>query len=79
MPPAVRRRRRDAEGGRGRLQRKTILDRVHQSSATGQSELGVSVQIHQALLWAQVLADPHTLKGGPDEPSAVHNLYGRLT
>jgi SAM-dependent methyltransferase len=33
-----------------------------------------------ALLWVQVLADPHTLKGGPDvSPSAVHNLCGQLS
>src|SRR6516225_4098967 len=46
MPPPVRRRRRDAEGGRGRLQRQTRLDRAHQREPTSQSELGVSVQIH---------------------------------
>src|SRR6059058_4952627 len=46
MPPAVRSRGRDAEGGRGRSQRETTLDRGNQGKATGQSELGVSVQIH---------------------------------
>src|SRR5204863_5145818 len=41
MPPAMRGRWRDAEGGRGRLQRETSLDRAHQRQTAGQSELGV--------------------------------------
>src|SRR6266487_838156 len=46
MPPAVRGRRRDAEGGRGTLQRHPLLDRLDQGETASQSELGVSVQIH---------------------------------
>src|SRR5439155_6751976 len=46
MPPSVHRRRRHAEAGCSLLQRTTILDRAHEREPPGQSELGVSVQIH---------------------------------
>jgi hypothetical protein len=46
VPPTMRGRRRHAEGGRGRLQRHPLLDRLDHGQAAGQSELGVSVQVH---------------------------------
>src|SRR5437773_9838373 len=46
MPPPMRRRRRDVEGGRRLLQRATIRDRANQREPPSQSELGVSVQKH---------------------------------
>ena len=41
-----------------------------------QSELGDNLQLLPALLWEQILANPHTLKEEPDEPSAVHRVDG---
>src|SRR5437764_13360137 len=46
MPPAVRRRRRHAERGRGRPQRHPPLDRQHQLMTATQAELGVTVKLH---------------------------------
>src|SRR5207245_5100605 len=46
VPPTMRRRRRHAEGGRGRLQRHPLINRADQRETASQSELGVSVQIH---------------------------------
>src|SRR5262249_32916759 len=46
MPPAVRRRRRHAEGGRGRPQRHPARDRRDERIAASQSELRVTVQRH---------------------------------
>ena len=41
--------------------------------------LALACNFITALLWARVLADAHSLKGGPDDPSAVHNLCGQLS
>jgi hypothetical protein len=62
----MRRRRRDAEGGRGRLQRHPRLDRLHQGETTGQSELGVSVQLHPRPPFERRSGKTHSLEGGPD-------------
>jgi hypothetical protein len=50
MPPPMRRRRRDAEGGRGRLQRKTILNRPDQGKPPGHSSLALACRYIRALL-----------------------------
>src|SRR4051812_30644973 len=78
MPPAMRRRRRDAEGGRGRLQRKTILDRADEREPTSQSELGVSVQIHPPS-FERESGKTHSLEGGPDRPQPFTTSVGSST
>src|SRR4051794_26776960 len=79
MPPAVRRRRRDAEGGRGRLQRKTVLDRAHQREPAGQSELGVSVQQHPRPPLSVSPGRPTASKEGRIEPQPFTTYVGGTT
>ena len=43
MPPPMRRRRRDAQGGRGRPERRPVLDQHHQLKTALQSELAPTV------------------------------------
>src|SRR5262245_50151953 len=76
MPPAVRRRRRDAEGGRGRLQRKPLLDRAHEREPPSQSELGVSVQIHPCPPLSVSPGRPTTSKEGRIEPQPFTTSIG---
>src|SRR6266508_1548897 len=76
--PATGRRRRDAEGGRGRPQRASLFDRTHERVATGQSELRVTVNLHPGPSSRSESWQTHSLEGGPDVPSAVHNLCGRV-
>src|SRR5581483_11837580 len=79
VPPAVRRRRRDAEAGRGRLQRQTILDRAHQRETTSQSELGVSVQIHPRPPLSVSPGRPTASKEGRIEPQPFTTSVGGTT
>jgi hypothetical protein len=53
----------NVEGGRGRLQRQSALDRALQREPTSQSELGVSVQIHPPS-FERESGKTHSLKGG---------------
>jgi hypothetical protein len=53
--------------------------RQHMRVPARESELHISVQIHRGPPLVQVLVDPHSLKGGPDESSVVHRLCGRVT
>src|SRR5919201_5318850 len=76
MPPKMRRRRRHAEGGRGRLQRKTLLDRPHQRKPTGQSELRVSVQIHPRPPLSVSPGRPTASKEGRIEPQPFTTSVG---
>src|SRR5690349_9921377 len=46
MPPAVHRRRRHAESGRGRLLRHPFRDRLRQRQPPRRSELGITVHDH---------------------------------
>src|SRR5205807_3819967 len=66
MPPTMRSRRRDAEGGRGRLQAHPTLDRLHKRKTTSQSELGVTVQSHPGASFGRESWQTHSLKGAPD-------------
>ena len=52
VPPAVRRRRRDAEGGRRRLQRHPFLDRPHQAKRPASPSLALACRYIRALLRA---------------------------
>ncbi len=79
MPPAVRRRRRHAEGGRGRLQRQSILDRSHECKATGQSELGVSVQMHPRPPLSVSPGRPTASKEGRISPQPFITCVGGTT
>src|SRR5213592_2031368 len=72
----MRRRRRDIEGGRGRLQRRTILDRSHQREPAGQSELGVSVQIHPRPPLSVSPGRPTASKEGRIEPQPFTTSVG---
>jgi hypothetical protein len=65
LPPAVSRGRRDVEGGGGRSQRASAFDLQDERVARRRSELGVSVQVHLALLWPWS-SSTHSLQGGPD-------------
>src|SRR5207248_6807703 len=76
MPPAVRRRRGDAEGGRGGLQRATLIDRAHQREAASQSELGVSVQIHPRPPLSVSPGRPTASKEGRIEPQPFTTSIG---
>src|SRR5262249_37486838 len=49
-PPAMRSRRRDSEAPRRLPDRRAPLDRKHELAAPGESELGVTVKLHLALL-----------------------------
>jgi len=64
MPPAVGSCRGDVEGGCSGPQRETTLDRGNQGDPTGQSELGVSVQVHSAPSFERRSGKTHSLKGG---------------
>src|SRR6516225_8157544 len=77
MPPPVRRRRRDAEGGRGRLQRQPLLDRAHQREPASQSELGVSVQIHPRPPLSVSPGRPTASKEGRITPQPFTTSVGR--
>src|SRR4051812_34028790 len=79
MPPAMRRRRRDTEGGRGRLQRTTLLDRAHQRDTTSQSELGVSVQQHPSPPLSVSPGRPTASKEGRIEPQPFTTSIGGTT
>jgi hypothetical protein len=46
MPPAMRRRRRDVEGGRGRPQRQPLIDKLDERDSPSRSELGPRVSLH---------------------------------
>ena len=74
MPPAVRRRRRHPEGGRGRLQRHPALDRIDKRVAAGKSELGVTVQRHPSPPSCVSRGRPTASKEGRIDLSAVHNV-----
>src|SRR5919201_4898299 len=76
VPPAMRRRRGDAEGGRGRLQRKTVLNRAHQRETTSQSELGVSVQKHPRPPLSVSPGRPTASKEGRIEPQPFTTSVG---
>ena len=67
LPPAMRRRRRDAESVRGRSQRRAPLDRLDQRLTARQSELRISVQLH---LGPPLASSSRTdsLRTGPDGP-----------
>ena len=52
VPPAMRGRRRHAEGGRGRLEAHSSLDCLDEGEAAGQSELGITVESHPGPPWA---------------------------
>jgi len=66
VPPTMRRRRRHAEGGRGRLQRHPLLDRADERVPASQSELRVTVIRHPSPPSVQVFGETHSLEGGPD-------------
>src|SRR6266567_1130123 len=72
----MRRRRRDIEGGRGRLQRRTILDRAHQREPSSQSELGVSVQQHPRPPLSVSPGRPTASKEGRIEPQPFTTCVG---
>jgi hypothetical protein len=57
QPPAVRGRAGDVEGRRGLANRAAACDREHELAAPCESELGVTVKAHLALLLADVWAD----------------------
>src|SRR6266566_1577253 len=91
MPPAVRRRRRDPEGGRGRLQRTPLLDSAHQRQPTSHSPgkarvkhvLLISVDgLHQSDLEWYVANHPSSelakLVHGGAEFGNAHALAGRI-
>ena len=66
MPPTVRRRRRDAEGGRGRLQRhptRRSRDTARSRPASPSFALG---EIHPSPPSSAVFGETHSLEGGPD-------------
>src|SRR5262249_39567639 len=69
-PPAVRSRGRHVERGRGSPDRLSTRDREHEPLAPGESELGVTVKAHLALLPADVWADaqPGRRAGSPPHP-----------
>jgi hypothetical protein len=77
MPPAMSCRRRDAEGRRGGLHTHASFDRLDERQAAGQSELGVTVKHHPGPSFGRESSQTHSLKGGPDVLSAVHNVRGR--
>src|SRR5262245_20515398 len=75
----MHRRRRHAERGRGRLQRHPLLDRAHQRKPTGQSELGVSVQIHPRPPLSVSPGRPTASKEGRIEPQPFTTSVGGTT
>src|SRR5712691_10765304 len=79
MPPAMRRRRRNVEGDRGRLQRLAVLDRPHQGETASQSELGVSVQIHPRPPLSVSPGRPTASKEGRITPQPFTTSVGRTT
>ncbi len=74
MPPAVRRRRRHTEGGRGRLQRHPLRDGANQRVAAGQSELRVTVKRHPSPPSSVSPGRRTASKEGRIDLSAVHNV-----
>jgi hypothetical protein len=80
VPPAMRRRRRDAEAGRGLLQRHSLGDGGNERETASESELRVTVQRHPGSSFEyRSLARPTASKEGRIEPSAVHNLCRHVT
>ena len=77
MPPAMRGRGRDAEGRRGGLDAHSPFDCQHERQAAGQSELGVTVKRHPGPSFGRESWQTHSLKGGPDVLSGVHNVCRR--
>jgi hypothetical protein len=67
MPPAVRCRRRHAEGGRGRLQRHPALDRADKRVAAGQSESWRYGATTSAPSFERRSGKTRSLEGGPDD------------
>src|SRR6266511_248006 len=68
VPPAMRRRRRNAECGRGRIQRQATLDGLYQRETASQSELGVTVKQHPRPPLSVSPGRPTASKEGRIEP-----------
>ena len=78
-PPAMRRRRRNTEGRRGRSHRAPTFDRAHKREPTCQSELGVSVQIHPRPPLSVSPGRPTASKEGRIEPQPFTTSVGGTT
>src|SRR5207237_8492350 len=76
LPPAVGRRRRHTEGGRGSPHRQSLLDRLDQRDTASQSELGVSVQIHPRPPLSVSPGRPTASKEGRIEPQPFTTCVG---
>jgi hypothetical protein len=74
LPPAVRRRRRDAEGGRGRPQRQTLLDPAPPARAGQPIRAWRWPVEHPRPPLSVSPGRPTASKEGRIEPSAVHNV-----
>jgi hypothetical protein len=72
-------RRRHAEGGRRGLQRKSVVDRTDERVTACQSELGITVKQHLALLSSRGLRRLTASKEGRTYLSAVHNVCRRIS
>ena len=59
---------------RGLSQRATARDLKHKLPTPGESELGVTVQPHPGPSSGRESWQTHSLEGGPDVLSAVHNV-----
>jgi len=79
MPPPMGGRRRDAEGGRGRLLRHPISNRLRQREPSCRSELGITVHDHPGPPLSRVLEQTHSLWRGPDDFSDVHNVCRQVS
>jgi len=77
MPPTVRRRRRNAESRRGSPHAHPPFDRLNQRKTASQSELGVTVKHHPGPSLGRESSQTNSLKGDPDDLSAVHNVCRR--
>ena len=78
VPPAVGRRRRHAEGGRGRLQRHPALDRLHELEAAGEVRAWLYGEAASGPSFGRESSQTHSLGRGPDVFSAVHNVSGHV-
>src|SRR5262249_11439748 len=79
LPPAVRSRGRHVERGRGSSDRLSTRDREHEPLAPGESELGVTVKAHLALLPADVWADAQPGRRAGSPPHPFTTCIGRTT
>src|SRR5262249_57792964 len=75
--PAADRGRRDAEAPSDLSYRQPALARLDERESPRQSELGVTVKLHPGPSSSSESSQTHSLEGGPDVLSAVHNLCRR--